>query len=176
MKRLIYIVAMALAMMATAFLALHPQRADAVDRAAKFLKTVEGFSATAYSDVAGKSTIGYGFTSKAMIGKGRISEREASAELSRLCRAISARLRAELGRQKLTVSEEAAVISFIYNVGWENFRSSTMCRLLKEGKRGSVVAAEFARWVYVTKGNRKVVCKGLKIRREKERRAFLGRC
>lgn len=169
MKRIIYLVCMALSMIAA-------DTTEAADKAAKFLKTVEGFSATAYSDVAGKNTIGYGFTSKAMIGKGRITETEASAELSRLCRAISARLRAELGMQKLTVSEEAAVISFIYNVGWENFRSSTMCRLLKEGKRGSVVAAEFARWVYVTKGNRKVVCKGLKIRREKERRAFLGRC
>lgn len=169
MKRIIYIAITALAMMAT-------DTTEAVDKAATFLKTVEGFRATAYSDAAGKSTIGYGFTSTAMVGKGRITEKEASAELSRLCRAISARLRAELGSQNLTVAEEAAVISFIYNVGWKNFRTSTMCRMLKEGKRGKVVADEFARWVYVTKGNRKVVCRGLKIRREKERRQFMGRC
>lgn len=169
MKRIIYIAIMAMAVMAT-------DTTEAVDKAAKFLKTVEGFRATAYSDAAGKSTIGYGFTSSAMVGRGRITEKEASAELSRLCRAISARLRAELGSQKLTVAEESAVISFIYNVGWKNFKASTMCRMLKEGKRGKVVADEFARWVYVTKGNRKVVCKGLKTRREKERRRFMGLC
>lgn len=168
MKRIIYLVCMALSMIAT-------DTKEAVDKTATFLKTVEGFRATVYSDAAGKSTIGYGFTSKAMIGKGRITETEASAELSRLCRSISARLRAELGSQKLTVAEESAVISFIYNVGWGNFRTSTMCRMLKEGKRGGVVADEFARWVYVTKDNRKVVCDGLKRRREKERRMFMGR-
>ena len=169
MKRLFYIVAAALAVMAT-------DTTEAADKAAAFLKTVEGFRATAYSDAAGKSTIGYGFTSTAMIGRGRITETEASTELSRLCRSISARLRAELGSQKLTVAEESAVVSFIYNVGWGNFRTSTMCRMLKEGKRGWVVADEFARWVYVTKGGRKVVCNGLKRRREKERRRFMGRC
>lgn len=169
MKRIIYLVSMALSMIAT-------DTTKAVDKATMFLKTLEGFRATAYSDVAGKSTIGYGFTSKAMVCKGRITETEASAELSRLCWSISARLRAELGSQTLTVAEETAVISFIYNVGWENFRTSTMCRMLKEGKRGMVVADEFARWVYVTKGSRKVVCKGLKIRREKERMKFMGGC
>lgn len=145
-------------------------------RTAAFLKAVEGFRATPYSDAAGNRAIGYGFTAADWIGKGRITEREASAELTRICRNLSVMLKMELGgSQRLTADEETAVVSFIYNVGWYNFKQSTMCRMLKEGKRGQEVAAEFSKWVYVTKrGGGKVVCDGLRIRRARERRRFLG--
>lgn len=146
----------------------------AASQAVSFLKSVEGFRATAYKDSGGKHTIGYGFTAPATVSKGSMTEAEASTELSRICRGISAKLRAELGKQKLTPQEETAVVSFIYNVGWDTFKRSTMCRLLKEGKRGEAVAAEFSKWVYVTKGGKKVVSKGLKRRRARERRKFMG--
>lgn len=139
-----------------------------------FVKRAEGFRATVYRDAAGRKTIGYGFTSDRMVGRGRLSEAEAAAELKRICRSITLRLRAELGGKRLSASEETAVVSFIYNVGWANFKASTMCRLLKSGKRGEAVASEFSKWIYVTKGGRKVVSKGLKARREKERRKFLA--
>lgn len=148
--------------------------AQASHKAAAFIKGMEGFKSTAYSDAAGKRTIGYGFTSKAMLCKRRLTEAEASVELARICGEISKKLRTEIKGKPLTASEEAAVVSFIYNVGWATFKRSTMCRLLKEGKRGAVVAAEFSKWVYVTKGGRKVVCKGLKRRRAKERRKFMA--
>lgn len=167
MRAIRYIVVAALAVMCT-------DTAEAAKKATAFLKTVEGFRSTAYHDAAGNRTIGYGFTSAEMLCKVRITEVEASMELARICRDISARLRAELGGQRLTVAEEAALISFIYNVGWSNFKTSTMCRLLKEGKRGRVVADEFNKWVYVTKGGRKVVCDGLKTRRAMERQRFMG--
>ena len=147
---------------------------EAATKAVGFLKGIEGFRAVPYLDASGKRAIGYGFTSASMIRKGLLTEREASVELMRLCRTISRQLRAELGSQRLTVREEAALISFIYNVGWYNFRASTMCRLLKEGKRGEEVSREFGKWVYVTKNGRKVICKGLQARREKERRWFEG--
>ena len=167
MKSIIKIVFAAFAMMIA-------NSTEAETKAATFLKTVEGFRSTAYDDAAGNRTIGYGFTSADMIGKGRISEGEASVELARICRSLSSKLRTELGGQRLTVAEEAALISFIYNIGWSNFKGSTMCRLLKEGKRGRVVADEFNKWVYVTKGGRKVVCDGLKTRRAMERQRFMG--
>lgn len=147
---------------------------EAASEAAAFLKKVEGFRASAYEDSGGTRTIGYGFTSPELLRKGKMSEREASLELSGICRNISARLREELKGQSMTVKEESALISFIYNVGWSNFKGSTMCRLLKEGKRGKEVADEFSRWIYVTRGGRKVVCEGLKERREKERMRFIG--
>lgn len=142
--------------------------------AEEILKGFEGFRPSVYRCEAGKPTIGYGFTSEAMIRRGRITEAEASAELKRICDGIRTKLRKELGEGNgLKPNEEAAVVSFIYNVGWANFKASTMCRLLKEGKRGSIVASEFHRWVYVTKDGRKVVSKGLVNRRRAEARLFL---
>ena len=160
------VAAFALAVAATA-------TARSTEDAAAFLKTVEGFRATAYRDAGGTRTIGYGFTSKAMLRKGRLTEAEASAELVRRCKDIARRLRRE-GVRHLTPREEAAIVSFVYNVGWGGFRGSTMFRLLKEGKRGAAVAAEFSKWVYVTRGGRKIVSEGLRARREKERQKFMG--
>ena len=144
-----------------------------IDKATGLLKGFEGFRSSVYKCDAGKATIGYGFTSKAMIAKGHITEADASKELKRICEGIALKLRKEIGTAKpLTASQEAAVVSFVYNVGWTSFKTSTMCRLLKEGKRGAVVGAEFRKWVYVTKGGKKVVSKGLANRRAKEARIF----
>ena len=138
------------------------------------LKGIEGFRATEYRDTGGKRTIGYGFTGRRQVAKRRYTEAEASAELRSICDGIAYRLRVEMGRgNELTAREEAAIVSFVYNVGWDKFLSSTMFRLLKGGKRGHVVANEFGKWVYVRKNGRKVISRGLVRRREKERRMFL---
>lgn len=167
MKRLLIVTAALLAMASNTYGAT-------TDKATALLKGFEGFRPSVYTCEAGKATIGYGFTSAAMVGKGHITEAEASAELSRLCDSIAAKLRSELGKgNALLPNEEAAVVSFIYNVGWTNFKNSTMCRLLKEGKRGAIVGLEFRKWVYVSKGGKKVVSDGLRNRRMKEAMTFL---
>ena len=160
---------------ATAILAMgYAAMGDTMDKAIGLLKGFEGFRPTVYKCEAGKATIGYGFTSKELVAKKQMSETEASAELARICKGIAVQLRKEIGTAKpLTAAQEAAVVSFIYNVGWANFKNSTMCRLLKEGKRGAVIGAEFRKWVYVTKDGKKVVSKGLANRRAKEARTFL---
>lgn len=164
-----------LLMTATALLAMaYTAMGDTIDKASTLLKGFEGFRPSVYKCEAGKDTIGYGFTSKELIAKGRMTEAEASAELKRICEDIALKLRAELGNGNiLTASEEAAIVSFVYNVGWYNFKTSTLCRLLKEGRRGAVIGVELRRWVYVTKGGKKVVSKGLAKRRDKEARTFL---
>lgn len=162
-------------MTATALLAMTGSAyGKTTDKATALIKGFEGFRSFVYTCEAGKPTIGYGFTSAAMVGKGYITEAEASAELARICGSITAKLRSELGNGNVLLPhEEAAVVSFIYNVGWTNFKNSTMCRLLKEGKRGAVVGVEFRKWVYVTKGGKKVVSNGLRNRRTKEAMTFL---
>ena len=147
---------------------------DTIDKASTLLKGFEGFRPSVYKCEAGKDTIGYGFTSKELIAKGRMTEEEASVELKRICEGIAKNLREELGNgNTLTASEEAAIVSFIYNVGWYNFKTSTLCRLLKEGRRGAVVGVELRKWVYVTKDGKKMESKGLAKRRGEEARAFL---
>lgn len=145
-----------------------------IDKATGLLKGFEGFRPSVYKCEAGKTTIGYGFTSKAMIAKGHITEADATRELKRICEGIALNIRKEIGTTKpLTASQEAALVSFIYNVGWANFKNSTMCRLLKEGKRGAAIGIEFRKWVYVKKGGKRVVSKGLANRRHKEAMTFL---
>ena len=167
MKKLMIVTTALLAMAYTAM-------GDTIDKASTLIKGFEGFRPSVYTCEAGKPTIGYGFTSAVMVGKGHMTEAEAAAELSRLCDSITAKLRKALGKgNTLKPHEEAAVVSFIYNVGWTNFLDSTMFRLLKEGRRGAVVGAEFRKWVYVTKGGKKVVSNGLTRRRLKESTTFL---
>lgn len=163
-------------MTATAIIAMaNTAIGDTVDKASTLLKGFEGFRPSVYKCEAGRDTIGYGFTSKKLIAKGRMTEAEASAELKRICEGIAKNLRAELGKgNTLSASEEAAIVSFIYNVGWYNFKTSTLCRLLKEGRRGAVIGVELRKWVYVTKNGKKVVSKGLATRRSKEAATFLG--
>ena len=148
--------------------------ADGVEMAVSMLKGFEGFRSTVYKCQAGRDTIGYGFTDNSWTSRKRVTEKEAAEELKRIAKGISAKLRDELGQANtLKPCEEAAVISFVFNVGWGNFKSSTLCRLLKEGKRGAVVAVQFHRWVYVTTGGEKVVSRGLTTRRYKEAATFL---
>ena len=144
----------------------------ACSRAAGLLKGFEGFRPSIYKCEAGRDTIGYGFTEGRLLARGRMTEGEATAELERICGEIAGRLRKE-GGIILNPSEEAAVVSFVYNVGWGAFKSSMMFRLLKAGRRGAAIGAEFRKWVYVTKGGKKVVSKGLASRRAEEARVFM---
>lgn len=167
MKRLLIVTATALLAAATAYGA-------STEQAAELIKGFEGFRPSVYKCEAGRETIGYGFTDKALVARGQMSEGESSAELLRLCEGITLKLRAELGKgNTLTASEESAIVSFIYNVGWCNFKTSTLCRLLKEGKRGAVIGVELRKWVYVTKGGKKVKSRGLSSRRQKEAICFM---
>lgn len=148
--------------------------ANAGVTAEDLVKGFEGFSSTAYTCTAGKRTIGYGFTFANLVGKGHITEAAASAEVRRICTDIAVQLRKELGAGNiLKPHEEAAVVSLIYNIGWTRFRTSELCRLLKAGRRGASVVVQFHRWRYVTQNGRKVVCKGLDIRRNREAQVFL---
>lgn len=142
------------------------------DSTADFLKGVEGFRSSVYLCQAGERAIGYGFTAPELIAKGSMTRVEADRELIRICGEIRRRLRRELRRQRLRECEETAVISFIYNVGWYNFKSSSMFRLILHGKRGGVVAKEFRRWVYVTKDGKKIRSRGIEKRRAAEARMF----
>lgn len=66
--------------------------------------------------------------------------------------------------------QKAAYLSFIYNVGAGNFESSTLRKLLNDGKH--VQACEqLVRWVYVQKKDCRILnhnCYGIVIRRSKE--------
>ena len=72
----------------------------------------------------------------------------------------------------LTDNQLSALVSFVYNVGIGAFASSTLLRKLNA--RDYVGAAnELLRWDKGTVNGKKVVLRGLTIRRAKERAVFL---
>ena len=71
--------------------------------------------------------------------------------------------------REMTPGQEAALLSFAYNVGTRALRDSTLLRLLNGGDAKGA-AEEFGKWVYAS-GH---VLNGLVTRRKLERAVFLG--
>ena len=142
------------------------------EEAAAFVKRMESFRGEVYRDAGGRRTIGYGATSASLVRKEGISRADASRAVLVECQRLAGLLHKELG-ENLKPHEEIALVSFVYNIGWANFRRSRMYRLLKAGHRGGYVGAEFGRWVYYTRKGRKVKSEGLRIRRNAEAQMFM---
>lgn len=130
-----------------------------------FVKSFEGFKANAYLCPAGVWTIGYGTTENVRPGD-TVNEFEAEAllygDLLEAADAID-----DLVDVELTQHQYDALCSFIYNVGREAFRNSTLLKLLNAGNY-TAAAAQFQRW---NKASGKVLA-GLSRRRESEREMF----
>lgn len=142
------------------------------EQAREIIKKWEGFEPSAYSDVVGVPTIGYGFTEPALNRIGEpfpdtVSRGEADRLLDRLLTVhfgpeIEKRLEVDLAPHKL-----GALCSFCYNVGIGAFEDSTLLELLNKGLEEQA-EKEFDKWVYA--GGK--VYEGLVRRRIEERRYF----
>ena len=129
------------------------------------VKSFEGFSATAYTCAGGKVTIGYGSTDGVTLAD-TVTEEEAEAMLLRDLEKASDAID-DYVDVPLTQGQYDALCSFIYNVGRQAFRGSTLLRLLNEGKH-TAAGNQLPRW---NKASGKVL-PGLVRRREAERRMF----
>jgi lysozyme len=131
------------------------------------VKSFEGFRAIAYKDCVGVWTVGYGTTENVDAGD-EVTEQQAEAMLMEDLLSASQAID-ELVDVPLTQAQYDALTSFIYNVGREAFRGSTLLRLINEG-RFDAAAAQFQRW---NKGGGRVLA-GLTRRREAERELFVS--
>lgn len=105
----------------------------------------EGFSDKVYMCPGGHKTIGYGFTDDDLVKKGTITRADADKVLGKKVRAELAFLRTQV--QGLTPKQEAACVSFIYNLGRGNFLKSTFLKKLK-AKDFTAAQVECCKWVY----------------------------
>jgi len=131
------------------------------------IKSFEGLRLSAYKDVAGVVTIGYGTTSGVKMGDTITKERA-----EELLREDVARFEAQVQRLvkvPLTQGQHDALVSFVYNLGPGNLSNSTLLRLLNSGDYNGA-AAQFDRW---TKAGGKTLA-GLVRRRAAERALFEG--
>lgn len=125
------------------------------------LKQVEGLRLHAYPDTGGVWTIGYGHTRRVKQGD-RCTPAQAESWLAQDIE-IAVRDVETYVHVPLNENQHAALVSFVYNVGADNFASSTLVRVLNQGEY-SLVPIQLSQWVYV----KHHFCKGLERRRELE--------
>lgn len=131
-----------------------------------FIKSFEGFREHAYLCPAGVPTIGYGTTEYVNLGD-TVTEEEAY-ELLKNDVQESADAIDDLVDVELTQNQYDALCSFVYNVGREAFKNSTLLKMLNRGKAASTIGPQFDRW---TKAGGQVH-PGLIRRRTAERKMF----
>jgi lysozyme len=135
------------------------------------IKSFEGLYLTAYLDIVGVPTIGYGctegVTEEDVKNKRTITEQEAidmmMGELEQFERGVNACVKVPINQNQFD-----ALVSFSYNLGLGSLQKSTLLKLLNAGDV-SGAAEQFLRW---NKAGG-VEVKGLTRRREAERSLFL---
>ena len=135
----------------------------------------EGLRLNAYLDPVDIPTIGYGtirypWGAKVRMGD-TITEDEAEEFLTHEATNFAQEVTEISEGVDLNQNQFDALVSFTYNLGPGNLRSSTLLERLKEGKFDAA-AREFEKWNKATIGGVKKVLPGLTIRRQAERALF----
>ena len=132
------------------------------------IKKFEGCELEAYKCAAGVWTIGYGHTKDVKEGDSILKEDAESMlmhELQEYCNDVDIAVKVDLKQ-----NEFDALVSWTYNLGPTNLNSSTMLKVLNEGKHNEV-PAQMKRW---NKASGQVK-QGLVRRREAEALMFEGK-
>lgn len=126
----------------------------------ELIKKHEGLRLAAYLCPAGVPTIGYGHTKGVRLGQ-VITEAEAEHFLIEDLRTSEKEI--DSHNLQLNQNQFDALVSFVFNVGAGNFRSSTLLRRVRLNSNDNDIENQFNRWVY---GGGKIL-PGL-VRRRKE--------
>jgi len=132
------------------------------------IKKFEGFSSKPYLCPAGICTIGYGATfypngNKVTMSDKPLTELEAVGLLKFMLIKFEQYVDSYC-IDTITQNQFDALVSFCYNVGPANLKSSTLLKKVNKNPNDDTIRAEFAKW---NKGNGKVL-KGLVNRRQAE--------
>ncbi len=141
----------------------------ALGYALALIRRWEGCRLTAYQDVAGIWTIGWGATGPGITRGVTWSQAQAderlAADVNRFMAGVAKAL-----KRPATDHQLGAMVSLAYNIGLGAFTGSTLLRLFNAGQV-ELAAAQFGAW---RRAGGKVV-QGLVNRRADERRTFEGR-
>ncbi|MFJ5452963.1 lysozyme [Pectobacterium jejuense] len=136
------------------------------------IKQFEGCELSAYQDIVGVWTIGYGWTQpvdgkpirRGMTIDAATADRLLKTGVVQYEQAVN-----QLVKVAINQSQFDALVSFTYNLGSRSLSTSTLLKKLNAGDIAGA-AAEFARW---NRAGGKVLA-GLTRRREAERALFLS--
>jgi GH24 family phage-related lysozyme (muramidase) len=131
-----------------------------------------------YKCSAGYWTIGYGNrrinpTTPVTGSTSPISLAQANTVMLLHIEAMEHDIDAIMTNRNLTSNQYSALASWVYNLGIDRLRSSTLLKKLNSGDLTGA-ADEFLKWNKETKNNVLVVSKGLDNRRKAERALFLS--
>lgn len=132
------------------------------------IRQFEGCVLRAYKCPAGVWTIGIGHTA-GVTPNDKISQNQAEEFLKQDIIPIERRLNATF--PGLKQNQFDALVSFIFNIGWGTFLSSTLYERIKAGANDILVCEQMLRWVYADKK----VLLGLMKRRVAEANLWMGR-
>ncbi len=138
------------------------------------IKGFEQLRTRSYYDQAGVITIGYGHTGPDVYPGQTISPQRAEELFREDLEKREVSLRAMVG-VPLTENEFSALVSWLYNVGSGNARSSTLIQILNQGASPEDVANQLLRWNKVRdpKTGKLIVSNGLVRRRKAEHDLYL---
>lgn len=130
------------------------------------IKQREGLRLQAYLDTAFVWTIGYGQTGHWVKGGVEITQEEADGLLDASLKWAEAAVTNGV-KVPLSQVQYDTLVSFVFNIGEPEFKTSTLLRELNKGNYDAV-PAQLLRWNKVTKKGVKRVVRGLTIRRSAE--------
>jgi GH24 family phage-related lysozyme (muramidase) len=137
------------------------------------IRDSEGCRLSAYRDTGGIWTCGFGCTGKDIGPKTKWSRSYANAMLRiRASQALDDALRASPGLRNESAGKLTATADFIYNLGINNYLSSTLKKSIDAGNWGDA-QRQIVRWNKARVDGELVVLPGLTARRAKEA-ALLG--
>ena len=131
------------------------------------IKKWESLQLKSYICPSGKWTIGYGHTGSDVVPNSTITEEQSEIILMTDIKPIENYLNIKINRQ-LNQSQFDALVSFIFNIGIEAFKASTLLNKLMKNPLDLTIHDEFLRWKYGTRNNKKVIMPGLEKRRREE--------
>lgn len=132
-----------------------------------FIKSFEKLRLQAYLCEANKLTIGYGHTRNVKIGQTcTVAEAE-----QMLAEDIAVAEKAvNTIKQELTQNQYDSLVSLCFNIGNENFKTSTLYRKVNADPNDPTIKGEFVRWIYCKKKK----SKGLTRRRIEEAKIYFN--
>ncbi|MCQ2309120.1 MAG: lysozyme [Bacteroidales bacterium] len=134
------------------------------DRGMEMIKDFEGLRLEAYRCAAGVWTIGYGHTRG--VAPGDVITK---AEAEKMLASDLLIPEAEVSRcGSLVQNRFDALVSFVFNVGYAAFRSSTLKKMVMKNPDDKAIYSEMMKWKYVTVNGVRKVLPGLEKRRAKE--------
>jgi lysozyme len=138
----------------------------------EMIKTFEGFRSAPYKCSAGVPTIGYGATfypggKKVTMTDPSITEEKAVELLANMLVSFEKYVDSYC-RDDINQNQFDALVSFAYNLGPANLKSSTLLKKVNANPEDETITAEFMKWV---KAGGKTL-KGLVRRREAESQLY----